>query len=92
MTAHVLIALEGAIDKLQGKYRLFANTARQKGLHFLEKMLPKVEDVYQLCIVSYTLALLRSSECNLAYKKLMGASLENDGKIYWSPTPITANR
>ena len=55
-------------------------------------MLPHIKDVYQLCIVSYTLALMKSSEADLAYSKLMNSFSESDGKIYWSPTPITVNR
>ena len=58
----------------------------------LERMLPHIKDVYQLCIVSYTLALMKSSEADLAYSKLMNSFSESDGKIYWSPTPITVNR
>ena len=70
----------------------YINTNKKKMIGSLERMLPHIKDVYQLCIVSYTLALMKSSEADLAFSKLMNSFSESDGKIYWSPTPITVNR
>ena len=80
------------MDNLQGDHKIHVSTAKQKGLSFLERMLPHIKDVYQLCIVSYTLALMKSSEADLAFSKLMNSFSESGGKIYWSPSPITVNR
>ena len=92
LTAHVLIALERVMENLQGDHKLDVATAKQRGMMFLEKILPQIKDIYQLCIVTYTLALLKSSEADLAFNRLMGSFSEADGKIYWSSTPITANK
>ena len=70
----------------------YINTNKKKMIGSLERMLPHIKDVYQLCIVSYTLALMKSSEADLAFSKLMNSFSESDGNIYWSPTPITVNR
>lgn len=92
LTAHVLIGLEEASQNLQGSHKLYVATAKQRGLTYLERMLPQIRDAYQLAIVTYALALLKSSEADIAFGRLLAASLEEDGMVYWSPTPIKINR
>lgn len=92
LTAHVLIGLEEALHNIQGVHKLYVASAKQRGLAFLERMLAQIDDAYQLCIVTYALALLKSPETDIAYGRLLAASLTDDGKVYWSPTPIKANR
>ena len=92
LTAHVLIALEEVMQNLQGSQKVHASTAKQRGLAYLEKCLPEISDDYQLSIVTYALAILKSPQADIAFGRLMSKSKEEDGKVYWSPSPITANR
>ena len=92
LTAHVLIAIEEVMQNLQGNQRLHAATAKQRGLTYLEKCLPEISDEYELSIVTYALALMKSPQSDIAFGQLMAKFREEDGKVYWSPTPINANR
>ena len=92
LTAHVLIGLEAVVQNLQGGHKLYVATAKQRGLTFLEKVLPQIQDTYQLCLVTYALALLKSSQADIAYGKLLNDAKSDNGMVYWSPTNIKANR
>ena len=92
LTAHVLIALERVLQNVQGNEKLHVATAKQRALTYLEKCLPNIEDIYALCLVTYTMALLKSPQADLAFGRLLNSYSEEDGKVYWSPTPIKANR
>ena len=92
LTAHVLIGLEAVLQNLQGGHKLFVATAKQRGLKYLEKILPQIQDTYQLCLVTYTLALLKSSQADIAYGRLLSDAKDDNGMVYWSPSPIVANR
>lgn len=92
LTAHVLIALEEVMQNTQGSHKLHIATAKQRGMTFLEKALPQINNSYTLSIVTYALALLKSPQADIAFGVLLASSKEEDGNVYWSPTPITANR
>ncbi len=76
----------------QGSEKQYVATAKQRALTFLERMLPKIKNSYELAIVTYALALSKSADADLAYGRLLKDSKEEDGMVYWSPTPIKTNR
>ena len=92
LTAHVLIALEQVMPNLQGSQKIFVSTAKQRGMTFLEKCLHEIKDDYALSLVTYSLALLKSPQADIAFGLLLSASREDDGKVYWAPSNISANR
>ena len=92
LTAHVLIAMEATAPNLQGDQKKFSAAARQRAVSYLEKNLLKIKDSYELAIVAYALAVSGSAEADLAYGNLLGAKKEEDGKVYWSRSPIKTNR
>ena len=80
------------MPNLQGSQKIHVSTAKQRGLTFLEKCLHEISDAYALSLVTYALALLKSPQADIAFGLLLSASQEDDGKVYWSPTHISANR
>ena len=91
LTAHVLIALQGSASNLQGEIKKYSATARARAVKYLERNLPKIEDLYDLAITTYALALSRSAEANAAYGKLLQLKREEGGMAYWSPDRIITN-
>ena len=72
LTAHVLIALDGAAELLTGHVKVsfivlaklqiyaffqqYCSTGRQRAIRYLEKQLYRINDPYEVAIVTYALA------------------------------------
>jgi len=91
LTAHVLISLEVAAPNLQGEQKKYSAAARQRAVRYLERMLAKMEDSYELAITAYALAIAGSSVSDLAYGKLTDKRRESGGMLYWGRSPIETN-
>jgi CD109 antigen len=91
LTAHVLISLEVTAPNLQGDQKKFSAAARQRAVRYLERMLAKIEDSYELAITAYALAIAGSSVSDLAYGKLTEKQREEGGMVYWGRSPIETN-
>lgn len=61
-------------------------------MSYLERNLRETTDAYELCMVTYALALAKSSVADLAYGRMMRAASESGGMVYWGRTEITTNR
>jgi hypothetical protein len=91
LTAHVLISLHETAVNLQGRFKRYSATARQRATTFLERNLAKIADPYDMALTAYALALSKSPESDAAYGKLLKMKQEEAGMVYWSPTKIAFN-
>ena len=92
LTAHVLLALDGAAELLTGHVKQYCSTGRQRALRYLERHLNNLRDPYEVAIVTYALAKSRSPEADSAMAMLMRHKRDEGGFVYWSRTAIKPNR
>lgn len=89
LTAHVLIALESIRD-LKGDLSARASNAKTAAKIFLETNLKNVSetnDLFDLAIVSYALALTHSANADSAFSFLHRSMQEMNGMRFWSKEP-----
>ena len=68
---------------------------RQRAQTYLQRRLSSYNDSsrgFEVAIIAHALALAKSPDADLAYKKLLSIKREEDGMIYWGKNEIKTNR
>ena len=87
LTAQVLIALVTNAD-VRGVAAMASSSAVSKGRLFLERHLTKINNSFQLSIVTYALHMTNSPLKDIAFQMLNATKYKNNYGVYWSNWPI----